>query len=264
MRPGRGRARRSAGRPSSLPCVISMSARVMAQPRTSATCPARERLSVAARYAACAASRSPCPGRDARGAPMRRPTSDVVAGNGAVQRELGVLPPCRAGRHRPARARRGRSRPQLAGAQLRGVGHDLVRRPDRPRCCSTSGSRCVETVELDCSAARAPMNPTASTGRFRTMSAGSSSTQRQMTASRRWRSMVGMASSTWSAARSMSPAASACRTAASGSSGWSYHSLARRCSSGTSAGPLIEQAGVEHVGEQVVVPIPACGDRRGG
>ena len=77
-----------------------------------------------------------------------------------------------------------------------------------------------------------------------------------------WR-IIGAASSMSSAARSKcSPAdrmpdrLGACRRARS------YHVLARRCSSPTASGCSSSEPGTQHVGEQVVVPVPAGADRR--
>ena len=72
------------------------------------------------------------------------------------------------------------------------------------------------------------------------------------------------ASSTRSAARSTSPPASAWRIASAGSPFCSYQALARRCSSGDQVRPLVEQPRPQHVGEEVVVAVPAGAGRRAG
>ena len=63
-------------------------------------------------------------------------------------------------------------------------------------------------------------------------------------------------SSARSAARSRSPAASACRIASDGSPCAANQALARRCSSAGASGILVEEPGAQHVGEEVVIPVP--------
>ena len=60
-----------------------------------------------------------------------------------------------------------------------------------------------------------------------------------------------------SAARSTSPAASACAIASAGSPCASHQALARAVQLGDVVGMLVEQPGPEQVGEQVVVAVPA-------
>ena len=62
--------------------------------------------------------------------------------------------------------------------------------------------------------------------------------------------------STRSAARSTSPAASACRTAGTGSPGRGVPPAGPPVQLGDLAGPLLEQVGAQDVGEQVVVAVP--------
>ncbi len=101
-----------------------------------------------------------------------------------------------------------------------------------------------------------PAYPLLSTGRTRISSSGSASSQRRSVASWRARRVAGIASSTRSAARSKSWPAIAWRIASDRSPFCSYHSLARRCSSGNVLGLLVQQARLQHVGEEVVVAIP--------
>ena len=103
----------------------------------------------------------------------------------------------------------------------------------------------------------APMSPTASTGRSRggRRAAGRPSDDVVLSS---LAPQVREAPSTRSAAVSASPAASAWRMASSTCPFSAYQRLARRCSSGTSSGRSSEQVRVEHVGEQVVVAVPAA------
>jgi hypothetical protein len=77
------------------------------------------------------------------------------------------------------------------------------------------------------------MKPTASTGLTRTTSLGMAWSQPRIVASCLRLRNAGIASSTRSAARSTSPAASAWRIASDGWPFRSYHALARRFRSGT-------------------------------
>ncbi len=87
-------------------------------------------------------------------------------------------------------------------------------------------------------------------------SSGRASSHRRSASSSRSRRIAGMASSTRSAARSKSPPAIAWRIASAALAFRSYHSAARRWRSGTSSGPLVQQAGQQDVAEQVVVAVP--------
>ena len=87
-------------------------------------------------------------------------------------------------------------------------------------------------------------------------SSGSSSTQRRITPSRRSDAAPGGRARPARPPCSTSPAASAWRTAGSAHRLSAYHALARRCSSGT-VGCCGEQVGAQHVGEEVVVAVPA-------
>ena len=67
-----------------------------------------------------------------------------------------------------------------------------------------------------------------------------------------------------SAVRSRSSASRAWRTAASTWPASAYQSAGSPVQLGHVSGPLLEQVGLEHVAEQVVVAVPACGGRRAG
>ncbi len=169
-----------------------------------------------------------------------------------------VLARCRPGRRRRARVRPGRSSTAAGSAgQLGVVGHDQVADRAVPGAARRPRSRCSRPSN-SLLAASAPMNPTASTGRFRTTSAGSSSTQRQITASRRSRSSVRDGE--------LDPVGGQVDVAGGervphrrlGIPGPVVPVAGAAVQPGHVVGPFVEQAGVQHVGEQVVVPVPAA------
>ncbi len=123
--------------------------------------------------------------------------------------------------------RRSRSRPAVAApARRRPANADWLRSGRAARRSGAKSPTC----------ASAPTNAMPRTGRARTTSSGSARTQRASSASRRSRWISGMASSMRSAARPVSPPASAWLIACEVSPAASNHTLARRCSSGTWSG----------------------------
>ena len=221
-------------------------------------CPACSSPASGDRVAACAASRSPVV-QDARPdsaeAAARTRWSSVGR---TVDGALGV----RDGGGRVAADERERGPVHLDGrrepGELVAVDDDqlVVGQPEQPLDVVAAARSTPANSLL---AISPPTRPMASTGRLRSTSSGRPSAQRRITASRRSARSAGMASSTRSAARSTSPAASACRTAASGSPAsceparWRAGAARRRRS-----GVLAEQVRAEHVGEQVVVAVPAA------
>ena len=235
-------------------------------------CPARCSPSTQAEYARCAASRSPRPQNaspDRADAPARVTWSSSAArsiASWACRRVAGASP-----RDQRQRGPIHLDRPGQAG-ELRLVDDDHPRRrrsgdPARSWVAGSShrstSRRRSSTPSNSLPAINAPTRPTASTGLIRTTSSGMTSSQPRIVASCLFRCSAGMASSTRSAARSMSPAASAWRTAGDGCPCWSYHRLARRCRSATSSGRSSSRCACNIVREKVVVavPVPAVVER---
>ena len=158
-----------------------------------------------------------------------------------------------------SRAERSRSHWLRSTTMVPGAGSLILPSAREAGRCSARGcargpqDRCGP---LDISAA---MKPNASTGLACTTSSGmavSHAANGGLSCSV-WRCSAGTASSARSAARSTSPAASACRTAGTGSPASSNQSPARRCKSCTSPGVRVE-VGPQDLGEQVVVPVPVA------
>ena len=195
------------------------------------------------------------PGREPE-QPRRRGTPEVVVGGRKVDRPPGV--PDSAGYVARAQGQGGpvrldrRRQPggipaRRAPAAIPAGGASSRRSASRSRSSTPSISPVVSN---------APAKITLSTGLIRTSSSGSASSQRRSAASCLVLRIAGTASSTRSAARSKSSAASA----------WpdGHGPLVLALVPGARppvqvphlVGPLVEQARLQHVGEEVVVAIP--------
>ena len=103
------------------------------------------------------------------------------------------------------------------------------------------------------------MKPSASTGLLCTTSSGMAVSHAAMVASCRSRCNAGTASSARSAARSMSPAATACRTAADRFTRLVVPPAGAAVEVCDLLGPPVEEVGSQDLREQVVVAVPAAG-----
>ena len=160
---------------------------------------------------------------------------------------------------RPARARPGRSRTAAGQAGELGLVEDdqvVDRSGQEPLDVVQPPVDAVELVARHQRADRA--RPRAPGGSPHARRRAASSTQRRMTASRRSRSSAGMASSTRSAARSTSPGGQRVPDGRLGVPGAVVPAAGPAMQPGDVAGALVEQVGAQHVGEQVVVAVPAA------
>ena len=150
----------------------------------------------------------------------------------------------------------------IAPGNVRSCASSTTIMPAASRAAGVSASHC--SASRRCSSTRSsspvdintPTNPTASTGRTRTTCSGMSSAHARSVASCRPRRTAGSANSASSAARSKSPAANACRIAFGRLVVLREPRAGPAMQLGRGIRIFVEEPGAQHVGEEVVVPVP--------